>query len=161
MLGCLAFLVLIANADPEPEPGYRSYGYARYGYGGGRYHGRHHRGYGKYHHHPKSYGYHLVKAPRALAPRAPAPRAPPRVIESPRFIVQQAVSNVIDVDEAPLPVAPAPPMAEPQVVRQEVVPMAVPAMPEQPTVLDPPQFEDLPNALPAFPAVPGQPVIVA
>merc|ERR1711971_679258 len=165
VLGMAVFMAVLAiiQADPEPRShyGYRSrYGQVR-GYSG-RYQGRNNRGYGKIQPYGSSYKGYGKKRPSVL-PMAPMamPMAPPSpkdtvrssrrpITLSPPPPIFQAVPAVPTAPAAP--VRPSPP---PQAPKQEIV------FAQQPQeVADVPLAEvpsELPNSLPAFPAVPGQP----
>merc|ERR1711953_1500270 len=160
VLGLLAVLACMINADPEPGYGYRRHGYSRYhGYPSTRHHYGKYRNYGKYRY---PYGYykkhHLVNHVPHLKPvPVPAPEPVPVSVPAITHTFEEQVGTIIRelpatqqfVIAEPEPAAvvepdfvdpriavPQPAVVQ-QVVSQETVPIGNVVVSEQTQIVDP------------------------
>merc|ERR1712004_370898 len=161
VLGLLAVLACMINADPEPGYGYRRHGYSRYhGYPSTRHHYGKYRNYGKYRY---PYGYykkhHLVHpVPHPEPVPAPAPEPVPVPAPEPVPVSVPAITHTFEeqvgtiIRELPAQefvfAEPQPDIVDPriavpqpavvqQVVSQETVPIGNVVVGEQTQIVDP------------------------
>merc|ERR1712047_144417 len=153
VLGLLAVLACMINADPEPGYGYRRHGYSRYhGYPSTRHHYGKYRNYGKYRY---PYGYykkhHLVNPvphpePVPVTAPEPVPVSVPaithtfeeqvgtiiRELPAQEFVFAEPQPDIVD----PRIAVPQPAVVQ-QVVSQETVPIGNVVVGEQTQIVDP------------------------